>query len=136
MDQKHHITIEVPATSHLYSDGQLRLTLSCGAKRNGNAFAGWDNVKVTARYGCSFFNDNGTRNPTLKPTSKPTLIPTRLPTRFPPSVANRPIITKIPTVRTTKQPTNTTTPQPTRSSNKEQTEIPTKQPTTQPTKAQ
>jgi hypothetical protein len=56
LDQKHRITIEVPATTQLYSDGQMRITLSCAAKLNGIVSCGWDNIKLTAQYGCISFN--------------------------------------------------------------------------------
>jgi hypothetical protein len=50
--RKHHFTIQVPKISRLFNDGKLRLKLDAGSNQNGKS-AGWDNVKVTARYGCA-----------------------------------------------------------------------------------
>ena len=53
-DRIHHFTIEVPRTSRLYDDGKLRLLLNAGVPDNQeDKTTGWDNVKVTARYGCA-----------------------------------------------------------------------------------
>ena len=53
-DRKHHFTIEVPKASRLFDDGKLRLLLNAGVPGNQeDKTAGWDNVKVTARYGCA-----------------------------------------------------------------------------------
>jgi hypothetical protein len=56
LDQKHRITIEAPSTTQLFTDGQMRITLSCSARRNETVSCGWDNVKVNAKYGCTSFN--------------------------------------------------------------------------------
>ena len=50
----HHFMIEVPKTTRMFDDGMLRLLLNAeepdGVEKK---TAGWDNVKVTARYGCA-----------------------------------------------------------------------------------
>jgi hypothetical protein len=62
LDQKHHISIEVPSTSRLYKDGELRLKLWYGVTNpNSTAVAGWDNIKISERHGCSLLDDPSTR---------------------------------------------------------------------------
>jgi hypothetical protein len=52
-DQKYFISIEVPRTTKLFSDGKLRLSLQTKTQTASNARSGWDNIKILARYGCS-----------------------------------------------------------------------------------
>jgi hypothetical protein len=100
-DQKHHITIEIPSTSQLYIDGQLRLTLWCGVTLRGSESAGWDNVKVTARYGCSQLKPIQPTNNITKssPTTSPMnpITTSRAPTRHPTTLLASSATTKAPT---------------------------------------
>jgi hypothetical protein len=59
MDQKHRITITIPLSTQLYSDGQMRITLSCETKPKATVSCGWDNIKLTALYGCALLNSTG-----------------------------------------------------------------------------
>jgi hypothetical protein len=54
LDQKYHITIEIPTSTNLYNDGNVRLLLRVGNTTTStkDRYAGWDNIKVSARYNC------------------------------------------------------------------------------------
>jgi hypothetical protein len=65
----YHIIIEVPSTSQLYADGQLRLTLGSGVSNNATVSAsaiGWDNIQLSSRYGCSKLLSSSTNMPATK----------------------------------------------------------------------
>jgi hypothetical protein len=53
LDQKYHISIEIPASTQLFSDGTIRLSLALSNTTTvTDGYAGWDNIKVSARYKC------------------------------------------------------------------------------------
>lgn len=64
LDQKHHLTIQVPQNTGLLKDGKLRLTLNANLKGDiKKSSAGWDNVRVGARRGCQKSKLRGPRKP-------------------------------------------------------------------------
>jgi hypothetical protein len=54
LDQKHHVKIEIPASTNLYNaDGQLQLTLDADVTRKAkDGSAGWDNIKISHKSKC------------------------------------------------------------------------------------
>jgi hypothetical protein len=127
MDQKHHITIEVPSASKLYSDGEIRILLSCVARQSGSVSVGWDNFRISVRHGCPLLNNSNIStgapalnpftvpsagvmitNPTLQPmiplTENPTSEPTNQPTSQQPSNQPTKQPTRLPTLRRTLAP--------------------------------
>jgi hypothetical protein len=82
-DQKHHITIKIPSTSQLFSDGKLRVVLQSGVKHNGGeGYAGWDNFEVNARFKCE---DMSSDTPISSIMNLPTKSPTERPVAHSPS---------------------------------------------------
>jgi hypothetical protein len=161
MDQKHHITLEVPSSSKLYSDGEICILLSCVARQSATLSAGWDNIIISIRHGCPLLNAHAvpastsnpmevvaggltvrptmkptnpiTKQPTAQPSTQPTIQPTKLITNSPTRQPTSQPIVK-PTIQPTRHPTNRPTRCPTNQPIKQLTNQPTRQPTNQPTR--
>ena len=122
LDQKHHNTFEIPSTSQLYKDGQLRIKLWWGSvKSTTMARPSWDNIKLSVRHGCSLLDNTSIKTTmimmmNLVPTSNSTAaslsptIPIITPNKF---QTNKPYICPIIKIPINPQ-TNLRTNQPTR----------------------
>jgi hypothetical protein len=73
VEQRYRIQIQVPASSQLYYDGNLRLLLRIFATEGGNMLSGWDNIQLSARYNCEELNSTSQKSFSASPlTSTPT----------------------------------------------------------------
>jgi hypothetical protein len=128
LDQKYHITIEISASTQLYNDGTVRLVLSlCNTTTSTkDRYAGWDNIKVSARYNCDEVTPStAASTDSVTPKSSSSTLttvspdPSKFPTSTPTLISLTPItLTQLPTtifptsIPISSPPTKNPTPQP------------------------
>ena len=109
IEQMYRIKIQVPASSQLYYDGNLRLVLRIRATEGTNMLSGWDNIQLSARYNCGELNSTSEKAFSASASPSPfTSTPTSITTSPPSNIPNAILMSNLP-----KFPTSTPTISPT-----------------------